>query len=208
MKRWNELAVGYALGTLTPQEHQELLQLTVDNPQLMLDALRLRHMTSVQIAQKVDWPTEGFEVGAEGWADTATRSLRLALPEPIVSELDKAVSPAAAHALSNSASDGSNDGPNDIPNGRKNHQLSHPLVDSLVMPSEPNKASGVPFDRMRWSPASWHLFSRKGIWRWIIALGLITFGFDYWRVRRLLANTQGEILQPEMTTDQQPETIN
>ncbi len=92
MERWNELMVAYVLGTLTPQERRDLSQMAAQNPQLMLDASRLRHMTSLQIAQKLDWPTEGFEIGAEGWADTATRSLKPALPEPI------AVEPTAAAA--------------------------------------------------------------------------------------------------------------
>lgn len=195
--------VGYALGTLTHQEHRELLQLAIDNPQLMLDAVRLRHMSAVQIAQKVDWPTEGFEVGAEGWADTATRSLRLALPEPIASELNE-VSPAPDCALSDVSSYGSND--------REHRQLNphlnpHHLGDSPVELPKPDQVSEAPSDRMRRSSAIWRLFFRKGIWRWIMVLGLILFGIDYWRVRQLLAITQGKVLQLEKAIYQRPEAI-
>ena len=209
MKRWKELVVGYALGTLTHQDHRELLQLTVDNPQLMVDAVRLKHMSSMQIAQRVDWPTEGFEVGAEGWADTATRSLRLVLPEPVVSELNRAVSPTAKSGLS----DGSSSSLSDRENHLVDHHLllDHHVVDRSVSTDrsinrsveqiEPSRASRVPLNRIREFLAHRRLFSRKGTWRWIIVLGLITLGIDYWRVRRLLAITQSEILQLEMRVD-------
>ncbi|MEL6468382.1 MAG: hypothetical protein AAFQ74_01525 [Cyanobacteria bacterium J06623_4] len=177
MERWNELIAGHVLDNLTEEEQEELSQVLAKQPKLMTEISRLRRTATLRSSLQLESGIDARQAGAEGWADR-------------VSQLSE--QPSKADSSGEESAEPARTEPERI--GLViNESASH----AVRLSSRPHYLlTGL-------QPLKSVIQSTRA-WLGLMLVVLIAVSIDNWRMRRLLAIAQEQVLQLESTIEYIP----
>ncbi|MEL6900302.1 MAG: hypothetical protein AAFP07_05075 [Cyanobacteria bacterium J06606_4] len=177
MERWNELIAGHVLDNLTEEEQEELSQVLAKQPKLMTEISRLRRTATLRSCQQLESGIDAWQAGAEGWADMVSQ--RPEQPSEADLRCEESVEPARTEPRKTHL----------VFNGSANTAVSlSSQMHHLPAASQPRKG----------------FFQSTRAWFGLMLVALIAVSVDNWRMRRLLAIAQEQILQIESTAEYIP----